>query len=192
VHWILRNLGVLIATVAVGLSFATALLNRRQRQEDMYLRVHETLIDIDMQRGRLALHQVGVSGRLPPEGGDEFARISRTLSVHNAVAIYVRRGIVPRRWVLDEWRNTLCDMRRGMTIFKEYRQSTYGWLVLEELDGLIASAEQSVCARDPVLSPEGQELRPRYILDHPARGRGDQGDPTLGEASGPGPMASGG
>ncbi|WP_436522318.1 hypothetical protein [Actinoplanes sp. HUAS TT8] len=161
--WVLRNLGVIIATLAVGLSFATAILNRRQRQEDMYLRVHETLIDIEMQRGRRALHAFGEAGLLPSEESPEFAQISRTLSVHNAGAIYVRRGIVPRRWVLREWKNTLCDMRCALTVFREYRQSTYGWPVLVELDSLISSAERSVVRR-PALDEQGQMLKPRYLL----------------------------
>lgn len=160
--WILRNLGVFVGTFAVGLSFATVVMNRRQRQQDMYLRVHETLIDVQMQRGRRALYRCGQDGALPPEDSDDFALISRTLSVHNAVAIYVRRGIVPRRWVLAEWRNTLCDMRRGLTFFRTYREQTYGWPVLVELEALIVAAE-----RDAIKygfgTGEGREYLPRYI-----------------------------
>jgi hypothetical protein len=91
----------------------------------------------------------GENGALPPEESEDFALVSRTLSVHNAVAIYVRRGIVPQRWVLAEWRNTLCDMRRGLVIYRRYRQETYGWQVFVELDALITSAEREVRKHGP-------------------------------------------
>ena len=173
--WILHNLGVLVATMAVGLSFATAAFNRRQRQQDMYLRVHETLIEVEMQHGRRALYECGRTGKLPPEGSTEFARISRTLSVHNAVAIYIRRGIVPRRWVLQEWRNTLCDMRRGLDTFRRYRQVTYGWPVLVELEALIASAEVAAIKHEPAVDENGRTLQPRYVLGTNPDSSGDDG-----------------
>ncbi|RSM37674.1 hypothetical protein DMB66_59455 [Actinoplanes sp. ATCC 53533] len=163
-NWFLRNLGIFIATIAVGLSFATVVLGRRQRRQDMYLRVHETLIDVQMQRGRRLLHRCAVDGALPPEESDEFAIVSRTLSVHNAVAIYVRRGIVPQRWVLAEWRNTLCDMRRGFTLFRAYREETYGWQVLVELDTLISSAEKATLKSGGAgVGPGGHKYQPRYL-----------------------------
>jgi hypothetical protein len=173
VGWVVRNLGILIATVAVGLSFATATLNRRQRRQDMFLRVHEMLIDIEMQRGRRLLYQCGRDGRLPPEESDDFARISRALSVHNTVAVYVRRGIVPRRWILEGWQNTLCDMRHGAMLFIAYRQQTYGWHVWRELDSLITLAEKKCLHASDSRPHSAAPTIPRYKLGtEPMLGRG--------------------
>jgi hypothetical protein len=152
-EWLSRNLGVMVATVAVVLSFSTVMLNRRQRRQDVYFRVHETLTSLEMQRGRRLLHRCGEKGALPPEDDADFALISRTLSVHNTVAIYVRRGLVPRRWVLAGWQNTLCNMRQGTRLFVEYRNETYGWQIFSELDTLIGSAEKAAAWHAPRKQP---------------------------------------
>lgn len=159
-NWILRNLGVLIATVAVGLSLTTVILNRRQRRQDMYLRVLETLIDPQLRRGRQLLKDCGESGLLPPEGSDDFALLSHTLSVHNTIAIYVRRRIVPKRWLLEGWRNTLASIRPATELYIGYRRNTYGWDIFDDLVSLINSAEKAVVKR------RGPDRQDQVVITH--------------------------
>lgn len=183
--WFIRNLGIFVATLAVSLSFATVVFGRRQRRQDMFLRVHEMLIDVEMQRGRRLVYQSGRQGHLPPEDSDDFALISRTLSVHNTVAVYVRRRIVSQQWVLAGWQNTLCDLRKGTTLFVEYRQETYGWLVCPDLDSLISSAERRALRRGDRGDARHASAIPRYmrVVDPAGGGKTLDGPVESGEAN---------
>jgi hypothetical protein len=53
--WITESkdlLGVLLAVVAIALSFSTVIMNRRQSRRAAFLQLHESLTSPDLQRGR--------------------------------------------------------------------------------------------------------------------------------------------
>lgn len=144
-RWLLGNtqfIGIVIAALAICLSFLTALLNRRQRRQDMFLRVQDMLTDIDIAQGRFQLHKVAETGYVPTLGAPERFQLSRCLSVHNTVATYVRRGIVPKRWVLDSWHHSLQDLRQGVAAMVRTRQEMQQWRPWADLDWLITLAEK--------------------------------------------------
>jgi hypothetical protein len=131
-----------IATIAVALSLTTVAMNRRQRKQDTFLRIHELLTSSDIQRGRHLTYDIGRTGVVPVDKED-YATVNRALSTHNTVAMYVRRRVVSRRWVLDSWHHTLVDMKAGAQVFIEYRQThQHAWSLWGDLQSLIAAAEQ--------------------------------------------------
>ena len=48
---------------------------------------------------------------LPEQLSPEFYLLNRTLGIYDTLAMYVRRRVVPRRWVLDMWHHPLAGMQ---------------------------------------------------------------------------------
>jgi len=133
-------MGILIAAGAVLISFITVLLSRRQRRQDIFLRVQEILSDESMQHGRWLIHQAAESGKFPARGTSEAALIYRTLRMHNTVAMYVRRRLVSQRWVLDAWHHSLGNLNEAMRVYVTNGTDLTKWYVASEFTQLTAMA----------------------------------------------------
>ncbi|MEV4540819.1 hypothetical protein [Micromonospora echinaurantiaca] len=93
-------LGVVIATLAVALSLSTVLVQRAQQRRDAYRYMHEQLISPELQQGRRLLFDAGRSGQLPDDRSQDFYLMNRAVGMYDTLGLYVRRKVVPRRWVL--------------------------------------------------------------------------------------------
>jgi hypothetical protein len=144
--WIADNkdiLSVVLATVAIAVSAWTVYAGRRSRRQDTFLRIHELLISPDVQRGRKLLYEGARSGRFPDEGSDDLVMMNRALSLYHTVGMYVRRKVIPEKWVLDSWHHSLRDIKAAYEIFVQHRQATYHfWRPWVELEDLIGRAER--------------------------------------------------
>jgi hypothetical protein len=161
---LLSVLGIVIAAIAVGVSFATVLLGRRQRRQDMFIRVQEMLADEKMQTGRWLLYQGAVTENRVVRGTPEGGLVYRTIRVHSTVAMYVRRGLVPRQWVLEAWHHSLRNMRPGLTTYvAQQEDAAVRWYVASELMGLIEMAERyrsslACCRNEAALQECGESM----------------------------------
>jgi hypothetical protein len=142
-NWIGSHNGIIaliIAALAAALSLTNTLLNRRYRRQDAYLKMHELLTDPEIQQGRRLISRIGRTGELPEIDSDEHIAISRTLVTHNNLAMFIRRGVISKRWVLDAWHHTLRELEAGTAVYISRRRQIHRWRVYSELEQLIADA----------------------------------------------------
>src|SRR3954467_2749521 len=103
--WLRRSNGPpagAIATCAVILSLIAVVIQRRQHQRTAYQQIQEVLMSEDVQRGRWMVSEISQRRReLPEPFTSDYYPIKRTIGVCNTLAMYVRRKMVPRSWVLD-------------------------------------------------------------------------------------------
>jgi hypothetical protein len=110
--------GVALATLAIGLSLVTVLVQRRQHQRDAYRQMYQALMADDLHRGRWLVVEIGRTGVVPDEP-EERRLVYRTLGTFDNLAMYVRHRVVPRSWVLDVWHHPLREMRDGAQVVRD-------------------------------------------------------------------------
>jgi hypothetical protein len=88
---------IVIACAAFVFSLFTWRERKARDQRDLFLRFHERLIDIDLQRGRRILLQNVHS----VEDAEKF--VNRALAMFDIAALYVERGYIDRQLFLEEW-----------------------------------------------------------------------------------------
>jgi hypothetical protein len=158
--WLTENtdlIGIVLAFVAILLSLTTVQLARRQQQMTAFLQIQEAMLSTDLQHGRRLVYRIG-EGAVPPTGGtDELNAIARALAMFNVLGTYTRRGIIPRRWVLDFWHKRLRALRPGLTeVVAQRVQWSNGQAPWPDLLDLVERAENYTCSRrccSPVAQP---------------------------------------
>jgi hypothetical protein len=109
-----QGLMVVTAVISVALSctaFAFSLFTWRERktkdQRDLFLKIHERLIDIELQRGRRVLYQrvnsVEDAEALFRESIDEYDLANRALAMMDLAALYVAQKSIDRQAFLEAW-----------------------------------------------------------------------------------------
>ena len=109
-------LSLIIATLAVGLSLTTVVLQRRQQQNEAYRGIYEVLMSEQLQRGRWLVSEISEPGDLPKDRSPDFYLIYRTLGWFDTLAMYHQRRVVPRRWVIEVWHHSLRDISTGAKV----------------------------------------------------------------------------
>ena len=104
---------------AIALSLLTVFLQRQQHQRDAYRQMYETLMSEDLHRGRWLVNEISATTVVPEE--EEVFLVFRTLGTFDTLAMYVRHGVIPRRWVMDVWHHPLREMRAGAEIAQAHR-----------------------------------------------------------------------
>jgi len=136
-------IAIVVAAVAVALSLTTVIIQRRQQQRDAYRQIQDVLMSEEIQRGRWMIIAIGL-GDLPfPERySTDFYLLNRTLGIYDTLAMYVRRKVVPRTWVLDMWHHPLHHMRPGAEkLARRHRELGLAWTPWPELWPLLEQAE---------------------------------------------------
>jgi len=105
-----------IATLAVVISLVTIVLQRRQQKRDAYRGIYEVLMSEQVQQGRWLIGDIGRTRKLPEDGSSEYYQIFRTLGWFEALAMYNKRKVVPRRWVMEVWHHSLRGMTEGAEV----------------------------------------------------------------------------
>src|SRR6185437_15728065 len=92
-------------------AFAFSVFTWRERkvkdQRDLFLRVHERLVDVDLQRGRRIIYQdvnsVQDVQHLMRERPGDYDTANRALAVLDIAALYVERGYLDEQLFMQEW-----------------------------------------------------------------------------------------
>ncbi|GAA1155014.1 DUF4760 domain-containing protein [Nocardioides aquiterrae] len=130
--WI--SLGIALFALTInGLTFRD---RRRQDRRDLFLKMHERLIDQDLQRGRRLLyqhiHDEGSARRLrmsPAEADAEiYQAINRALAMFDVFSMYVEKGYIDRAEALQEWGHTLARAFQQAQPFIADRDNNQTWL----------------------------------------------------------------
>ena len=133
-------LSLIIATLAVGLSLVTVILQRRQQQREAYRGIYEVLMSEQLQRGRWLVSGISQPGDLPKDRSPDSYLIYRTLGWFDTLAMYGQRRVVPRRWVMEVWHHALRDISTGAKVMlndrlkkgQDYASWQYLWPLLDD------------------------------------------------------------
>jgi hypothetical protein len=144
-QWLDRSkdlLALTIATVAVVLSLIAAVIQKRQQQRDAFRHIQDVLMSEDIQGGRWMIGEISRGKRdFPDQFSPEYYRINRALGVWDTLAMYVRRGMVPRSWVLDMWHHALAEMRpTARELARRLQESELSYRPWPELWSLLEDA----------------------------------------------------
>jgi hypothetical protein len=127
-------ISIAIACSAFAFSLFTWRERRSQDQRDLLLRVHERLIDIELQRGRRILYQrvnsVEDAAALFRESPDDYDLANRALAMMDMVALYVESNYIDRQVFLKEWGPTYARVWESGQHFvaeRVSRQARYPW-----------------------------------------------------------------
>lgn len=95
-----------------------------------------------LQRGRWMIIEISPGKRdIPEQFSAEFYLLNRTCGLCDTLAMYIRRGVVPRRWVLDMWHHQLAGMRPvARQLALRHLENGLGWTPWPELWSLVDEA----------------------------------------------------
>ncbi|AGZ44262.1 hypothetical protein [Actinoplanes friuliensis] len=140
-------IGIGIGLLAILISLITVLISRR-RLASSFLAVQTMMLADDLWRGRLMIYQSGLNGVIVSTEPDDVYLMVRALATFDLMGAYARRGIVPRRWVLDYWHPRLQVLRRGYEVVNSYQHGSYPGHDRPDLLDLMARAERHPCRRE--------------------------------------------
>ena len=123
---------VLISVFALAVSVAAFLISLRRDRRDLFLSMHERLIDPDLQEGRRVLHarinSVEDVKQLLDASPREYALVNRALAMLDIFGMYVARGYIDKRVALEEWGYTYAKAAARAAHVIEFRaQHQDGW-----------------------------------------------------------------
>jgi hypothetical protein len=152
-------IAIAIAVIAVILTLVTVLVQRRQQRQHAFQQIHDVLMTPEHQRGRWLMWDIAKAGRLPDQGSPDYYLINRTLGMLDLLAFYARRGVVPRRWVLERWHHPLQQMAAAVALLVDERVAVARWKPWPQLDWLIREAatyrsSDGCCLQEPLPPPQ--------------------------------------
>lgn len=120
-------LPLIISVVALTVSALGYGDSRRRDKRDTFLKVHENLTGDDKLHGRqLLFEKVSDTASVEALSRDEYRLINRALSAYESLGLYVRRGYVKERDVMEIWAVPVYrSWVRGAAFF-EHRQGYQG------------------------------------------------------------------
>jgi hypothetical protein len=125
-------ISIVISFAAFALSVFTWRERRQNDRRDLFLKVHERLIDLDLQRGRrilgLSVHTPEDAWELLHDRPDDYELVSRALSMLDVAALYVERGFIDRSLFVAEWGDVYSGLQKASAMLvaqRAHRSSTY-------------------------------------------------------------------
>lgn len=120
---------VLISALALVLSAVTLLRARRLDRRDLFLRLHESLIEPGLVEGRRTLlmtnsREDATSIRAD---GDRFINVWRALSMFDVLGLYVENKWIDESVVLDEWGHLLFQSYEHAHFYIDEPIGTHVW-----------------------------------------------------------------
>lgn len=129
-------IALLISVAAFGLSVFTWRERRVNDKRDLFLRVHEQLVDQGLQRGRRFLRDEVTSSdeamRMVRERYDDYVMICRAISMFDIAALYVEQGYINKELFISEWGNVYFELRANLLLLiaeraKDGRPHLWSW-----------------------------------------------------------------
>jgi hypothetical protein len=103
-------ISLLISVGALCVSIGALLTKRKQDRRDLFLKMHERLIDHDLQNGRRILREriksVEDAKKMRLDDPESYYLVGRALAMFDILGCYVRRKYVDEQLVLEEWGRT--------------------------------------------------------------------------------------
>lgn len=119
------------STAALAISALTYRDRRTSDRRDLFLKMHERLVDPDLQEGRRLLYERVGSKRdaavLRADAKEDYQKINRALAMFDIFSMYVSRGYIDRKLALEEWGHSLGRAYAQAEPFIEERASVQSW-----------------------------------------------------------------
>ena len=111
---------ITISVAALGFSAFTWRERRSNDKRDLFLRMHERLIDLDLQHGRRILRQQVHSAKdvekLLRDRYEDYEIVSRALSMLDIAALYVERGYIDKSLFMEEWSSVYAGLKESVVM----------------------------------------------------------------------------
>jgi hypothetical protein len=123
----LGTLSLVLSVTALTVSILGYRDSRRQDKRDIFLKIHENLIGSDKQHGRQILFEkVSDMASVEALSGDEYRLVNGALNTYESLGLYVRRGSVEERDVMEIWAVPIYRAWVRGAPFVEHRQHYQG------------------------------------------------------------------
>ena len=134
-----------ISLLAVGVSLLLWWDQRRQDKRNLFLKIHEALVDPDLQEGRRLLFartwtQEDVE-KCRLDRPNEYQLINRALAMLDIFALYVEKKYVIKQMVLEEWSHIVTRAATYGQPFIEDRAARHQFRPFPHLQGLAEEAD---------------------------------------------------
>lgn len=144
--WLANNkdsIGIALALVGLLVTAYTVRTARAVQRRDAFMRIHEVLLQPDIQEGRRLLFQIRSQEDVPPPDTEAYRMINRSLALYDTLGQYIRCGQVDRRQAMDAWHHSLRDIAEPARIFIENRESAHRsrWQAWPWLRSLLKESE---------------------------------------------------
>ncbi|MEU6841544.1 hypothetical protein ABZ930_06670 [Streptomyces sp. NPDC046716] len=110
-----------ISAVALLISLYSIFRSVRNDRRDIFLRLHESLIDPQLQAGRRVLHEMrgGVESLTP----EQYELANRALAALDVAGFYCSKNYVREKDFLELWAPTLAALKRSAGPFVAHRDA---------------------------------------------------------------------
>jgi hypothetical protein len=128
------DVSLAISSAALALSLGAFLTSRWRDRRDLLLRVHESMIAANQQRGRRLIYDMSAKHtRVEDLSDDDYILINNALASLNNIGIYYRRRYVRRKDVLELWALPVVRLLRAAEPFLAHRDELVGTRTWPEL-----------------------------------------------------------
>jgi hypothetical protein len=123
------TLALLVSAGALVLGVVNYRRARKLDKRDLFLKIHERLIEPDVVAGRRLLYAL----RSKDEAAslvyreDDLTKVYRALAMFDVLALYAENGWIDERTVLDEWGHSLRNSVEPAEYFIAARYETVRW-----------------------------------------------------------------
>jgi hypothetical protein len=126
---LLTTLAVLVSLGALGLGIVNFRRATRLDARDLFLKVHERLIEPDVVAGRRILYTLKTKEEAAAlvYREEEMTKVYRALAMFDILALYTEHGWIDEDTVLDEWGNSLRNSVVPATHFIAARYDSVQW-----------------------------------------------------------------
>ncbi|GAA5188406.1 hypothetical protein GCM10023346_00370 [Arthrobacter gyeryongensis] len=130
------------AVSIAGLAFAVAILtfcfNWRKSKTDLFISMHEKLIDPAVQNGRKVISdKVKGIGTIHHLTTTEFESANRALALYDTLAMYARRRYIIKRDFIGTWGLAMHRRAPQIRAFIAYRASMDGYMSWKHLSSML-------------------------------------------------------
>lgn len=160
--WVLGVLSAIVSITALTVSALAFQDVRRRDRRDTFLRIHETLISEDKQYGRqLLFEKVHDMESVNALSRDEYRQINRALNMYEALGLYMRRGYIEERDVMEMWAVPVYRAWVRGAVFIEHRQGYEGAPIWPNFRRLADRCKDHLERTKVVISPSALQSRVR-------------------------------
>lgn len=121
-----------ISVAAFGFSLLSYFQQRSKDRRDLFLSIHQTLIEPDLQQGRRLLnastHDIDSIHALHEADPAGYQQINRALAMFDIFSMYVNRKYVNENLALEEWGHTVAHTWVNAQPFIAARERRDGYL----------------------------------------------------------------
>lgn len=140
---LLTVLAVLVSVGALALGLVNFTRARHLDKRDLFLKVHERLLEPDVVAGRRILYTLGSTQEAAAlvYQEDRMTLVYRALAMFDVLALYAESGWIDEATVLDEWGNSLARSVEPAEHFIAARYESTQWHSWPHYRALAAKAQ---------------------------------------------------